>query len=141
MGGAELGAEGYATSWLTGRAALAGYYGDSEGYGGADLGARLQTPTRIAPFVGIGTFQGFSRGVRLADEDGLDNDNDGRLDEKGETDGYIDGFLSVVYPEFGVHAWLNGNWRFTTFGRYLITSQGRAYDDWLIGMQVTAFSR
>ena len=141
MFGGELGAEAYGTSWLTGRGALSGYYGHDEGFLGADLGFRLQTPTRIAPFVGVGTFQGISRGVRLADEDGLDNDDDGRWDEKGETDGYIDGLLSVVYPEVGVHAWLNGNWRITTYGRYLVTSQGRAYDDWLLGLQLTAFSR
>lgn len=141
MGGAELGAEGYVTCWLTGRAALAGYYGHDEGFAGAELGTRLQTPTRIAPFVGIGTFQGFSRGEELADDDGLDNDGDGWQDERGEKDWYVDGYLAVVYPEVGVHAWINGSWRVTTYGRYLVTSEGRAYDDWLLGLQVTAFRR
>ncbi len=141
MFGGDLGGEAYVANWLTTRAALSVYYGDDEGFAGGDIGARLQTPTRIAPFVGIGTFQGFSRGIRLADEDGLDNDDDGRWDEKGETDGYLDGFLSVVYPEVGVHMWLDGNWRITTYGRYLVTSRGRDDDDWLLGLQVTAFSR
>ncbi len=139
--GAELGGESYVASWLTARGALAGYYGDSQGYAGVDVGGRLQAPSRIAPFVGIGSFQGFSRGVRLADEDGLDNDDDERIDEKGEKEGYIDGFLSAVYPEVGVHTWLNGNWRVTAYGRYLVTSRGRNYDDWLLGLQVTGFSR
>jgi hypothetical protein len=139
--GAELGSEGYLTSWLTGRAALAGYYGDSEGFAGGEVGARLQTPSRIAPFVGVGTFQGFSRGVEIADDDGLDNDGDDRIDEKGEQNGTIDGFLSSIYPEVGVHTWIDGRWRVTTFGRYLITSWGRSQDDWMVGLQLTAFSR
>ncbi len=141
MFGGELGAEGYATSWLTGRAALSGYYGDDEGFLGLEVGARLQTPTRVAPFVGVGTFQGASRGVELADHDGLDNDDDWWIDEPGEDRSTVDRFLSVVYPEVGAHVWIDGNWRVTTYGRYFITSEGRDSDDWLVGLQVTRFGR
>ena len=139
--GAELGTEAYATSWLTARAALATSIGDNEGYLGLDAGLRLQTPTRVAPFVGIGMFHGASRGVELADWDGLDNDDDGLLDERGETKSGVDDWLSAVYPEVGTHVWLNGSWRITAYGRYFVTSEGRAHDDWLVGGQLTVFRR
>ncbi len=141
MFGGELGAEGYATSWLTGARAISGYYGDDEGFLGLEVGARLQTPTRLAPFVGVGAFQGFSRGVELVDNDGLDNDDDWFIDERGEETSTIDHFSTAVYPEVGAHLWIDGNWRLTTYGRYLVTSQGRDSDDWLIGLQVTRFGR
>jgi len=141
MGGAELGVEGYLTSCITARGALSGYLGEDEGYGGLDLGVRLQTPTRIAPFIGVGTFQGGSRGVELAHWDGLDNDDDGLIDEYGEKKSTIDGWLSTVYPEVGAHLWVDGNWRLTGYGRYLVTSEGRKQDDWLLGLQLTCFRR
>ncbi len=141
MFGAELGGESYATNWLTTRGSVSGYYGDDEGFAGVEAGARLQTPTRIAPFVGVGTALGASRGVQLADNDGIDNDDDWWVDEAGESYSYVDNLLSVIYPEVGVHAWINGSCRVTTFGRYLITSRGRNDDDWLIGLQLTVFTR
>lgn len=141
MGGAELGAEGYVTSWMTTRGSLSCYLGEDEGFGGLDLGIRLQSPTRIAPFVGLGTFHGASRGVELAHWDGLDNDGDGLIDEYGEEDSYIDGWLSVIYPELGAHLWVDGNWRLTGYGRYFITSEGRRHDDWLFGLQLSCFRR
>ncbi|MBC8354227.1 MAG: hypothetical protein H8E66_19715 [Planctomycetes bacterium] len=139
--GGELGVEGYSTSWTTGRASLATYIGDDEGYLGLDAGVRLQTPSRVAPFVGVGTFHGVSRGVELADWDGRDNDDDGWIDEFGEEESGVDDWLSAVYPEVGAHLWVNANWRLTAYGRYFVTTEGRDHDDWLIGMQLAAFSR
>ncbi len=139
--GAELGCERYATSWLSGRASLAAAFGDNEGYLGLDTGLRLQTPTRIAPFVGVGMFHGISQGVELADSDGLDNDDDFFIDEPGEEETGIDDWLSVVYPEVGIHFWLSGRWRLTAYGRYFVTTEGRAHDDWLVGSQLTVFRR
>jgi len=139
--GGELGTEFYMASWMTGRGALATYIGDDEGFLGLDVGMRLQTPTRVAPFVGIGMFQGASRGVELADWDGKDNDGDGFIDERGEEESGVDDWLSAVYPEVGLHAWLNGHWRVTAYGRYFVSSEGRAHDDWLVGGQLTAFRR
>ena len=51
------------------------------------------------------------------------------------------GGLAALYPEVGVHFWLNGQIRFTTFGRYLVTTEGREFDDWLIGGQIAIFGR
>ncbi len=141
LGGAELGIEGYPTNWMTARAALAIYGNDGEGYGGLDLGVRFQPPSRIAPFVGLGLFNGGSKGVRDADFDGADNDDDGLIDERGETRSTLDGWTTAIYPEVGVHAWINGRTRISGFGRYFITTHGRDDDHWLIGGQVTIFHR
>lgn len=139
--GGEMGGEFYTTSWLTQRIALAGYLGQGDGLGAIDLGVRLQAPTRLAPFVGLGTFHGISRRLELADGDSRDNDDDGFIDEPGEEDARFAGWLSAIYPEVGAHIWIDGEWRVTTFGRYLITSDGRASDEWLLGTQLTVFRR
>ncbi len=141
MLGGELGLEGYLTNWSTARIALSGYLGEVGAYGGLELGARLQTPTRIAPFVGLGFFQGFSESTESAEYDGVDNDDDIFIDEAGEEKEVIDGWLSAVYPELGVHCWLNGSCRLTGYSRYFITSEGRAHDDWLLGVQFAYFAR
>jgi len=141
MGGGELGIEGYGENWLTGRAALSAYGANGEGFFGVDAGMRVQTPSRIAPFAGVGGFVGYSKVKELADDDFIDNDGDMFIDEPGERGTVVDGMLSVVYPEVGIHFWPNGNWRLTTFGRYLISSEGRSQDDWLLGAQMAIFSR
>lgn len=139
--GGEIGLEGYQTSWTTARMSAATYFGDGDGYVGADAGVRLQTPTRIAPFVGLGTFNGYSEVKTIADRDSRDNDDDGFVDEPGEKKTSYDGWLSSVYPEVGAHFWLNGSWRLTAFGRYFVTTEGREHDDWLIGGQLAVFRR
>lgn len=126
---------------MTGRGSLAAYADTEEGYVGLDVGLRFQAPTRIAPFAGIGMFHGYSRTVQNAMFDGIDNDNNGLIDELNEKQTGVDGWLSAVYPEVGAHFWLNGRRRVTVFGRYLVTTEGRAHDDWLVGGQVTVFNR
>jgi hypothetical protein len=139
--GAELGKEFYSQNWLTGRASVASYHGDGGGRVGLDVGARLQTPTRIAPFAGAGMFLGAVPFQEPADMDGIDNDRDKLTDEIGEWKWNADQWMAAVYPEVGVHFWLNGNWRLTAYGRYLVTTEGRDHDDWLVGGQVTVFRR
>ena len=139
--GAEIGAEAYPTCWLSTRLALAGFIGHGDWYAGVDSGLRLQVPSRLAPFVGAGTFNGLSTTREDATRDGEDNDDDGFVDEFGETDIEFDGWLSTIYPELGIHFWATGQSRLTVFSRYLVTTEGRAHDDWMLGMQFTAFSR
>lgn len=139
--GLDLGYEYYQTSYLSHRLALTGYAGTDQGYAGADAGIRLQVPTRISPFVGVGMFNGISRGVEDASRDRIDNDDDGIVDEFGEEDSYPDGWLTAIYPELGTHFWLNGHGRITAFSRYLVTTEGRDQDGWLFGGQFTLFSR
>lgn len=139
LGGAEVGFESYPSSWFSQRGSLAAYWGEDDGYLGADLGVRAQLPARVTPFVGAGVLAGVSRTLKSADQDGLDNDDDERIDELGETKSEFDEALLACYPEVGLHAWLNGQWRVSGFGRYLVTDRGRDQDDWLIGGQLTYF--
>lgn len=141
LAGGEIGSEAYATSWLSGRMGLAGYLGPEDWYAGGEVGARMQLPTRLTPFVGIGTFHGLSLTRSDARDDFIDNDDDGSVDERGEKKTDVDGWLSTVYPEVGVHFWPTGQGRLTGFARYLITSDGRESDDWAAGVQFTAFGR
>ncbi len=103
------------------------------------MGVRAQLPARVTPFVGVGVLAGVPRTVTIADQDGLDNDDDDAIDERGETKSEFDEVLFGGYPEVGLHAWLNGQWRVSGFGRYLVTDRGRNEDDWLIGGQLTYF--
>ena len=141
VGGGEIGTEGYITNWLTGRGSLGIYGAEREGYGGVDLGIRVQAPTRIAPFVGVGTFQGVSRTVKSGAFNWEDDDKDGFIDEPGEEYADFDGWLSTFYPEVGAHFWLNGSVRITAYGRYFMTSLGRDLDTWVLGGQINVFSR
>lgn len=134
--GADVGFEAYPSSWLSQRLGVGVYQSGDEGYIAADTGLRAQLPARVSPFVGVGAMLGASRTEYLADNDGADNDEDGRYDEPGETSSGIDRVLAVVYPEVGLHAWLNGNWRMTGYGRYLVGEFGPDESDWLVGGQL-----
>lgn len=141
LAGAELGWEDYPNSWFSSRAGLAAAVGHGDWYAGVDSGARVQLPMRVTPFVGAGMFHGLSTTREDATRDGEDNDEDGLVDEFGEKETVPDGWLSSLYPEIGVHFWPTGQARLTAFARYLVTTEGRDSDDWLAGLQFTAFSR
>ena len=99
-GGLEVGGFSYPTSWLEGRASLA-LLASSAGenlFYGLNLGIRAQSPTRLAPFVGVGIggFQGVIDDSELADNDGIDNDDDGFIDEQGEEETSADFFRGRV---------------------------------------------
>jgi hypothetical protein len=96
----------------------------------------------LAPFVGVGGFGG----IRTIDAVtlGLDawNDSNNPLDllEDEPITESVNG-LATFYPEVGAHFWIDGNIRVSGFGRYTITSEGRDYDDWMVGGQLTLFGR
>ncbi len=139
--GVEVGYERYPASYYSQRISGLLLSDSNQGFAGVDVGARFQTPTRLAPFAGIGMYNGFSRGEIDSDRDGRDNDDDYLIDEKGEKDSAFDGYIVAVYPEFGAHFWLNGSGRITMYTRYFVTSEGRDQDQWLLGGQATIFSR
>jgi len=112
-----------------------------QGFAGVDIRARLQAPSRLAPFIGLGMFNGASRGEIDATNDRTDNDDDGIVDEPGEKDWTLDAYTIAAYPEFGAHFWLNGSGRLTIYTRYFVTSEGRDRDQWLLGGQATIFAR
>ena len=136
----DVGAEGYFTSYLTGRASLMGMGNGEDWFTGADVGMRLQTPSRLAPFVGVGLFGGFAREIVPADDDWVDNDDDGFIDERGEDDKRISGSLAAFYPEVGAHLWWTPRVRLTSYSRYVMTTEGRDADDWLFGIGLAIFT-
>lgn len=141
LAGAELGYEAYPFAWTSARMGVAGFIGHGDWYAGIDNGLRFQLPSRLTPFAGVGIFNGLSTTRVPAEDDRIDNDDDGWIDEPGERDTELDGWLTAVYPELGVHFWPTGQSRVTVFSRYLVTTEGRAADDWLHGFQWTVFSR
>jgi hypothetical protein len=136
----EAGYEGYWKSYLTTRLGICGAVNDDDGYLGAELGLRVQTPTRLAPFVGTGLFGGFASQSVPADNDGIDNDDDHAIDEIDEVQSRISGALAGVYPEMGIHFWWSPRVRFTGYGRYLVTTEGRDADSWLYGVGIALMS-
>lgn len=118
MGG-EAGWFHYPTSYLEWHAGLAGllYEGETPATGGVTAGARLQSPSRLAPFVGLGAYGGFTPKMFLNGPNYIDDDGDGEIDESDElgNDGVI-----AIYPEAGVHFWLTPEWRLTGSTSYWV---------------------
>lgn len=148
--GAEVGLFSYTEPWLEFRTSLAALTNDDvdTGYGGANVGVRLQSPSRFAPFVGVGGFGGFSAqtygAIVLAtldeDEDDCDcdcyrcddeDDEEYRLVEEDHTVAF-----AAVYPEIGFHYWITPRIRLTASGSYHFTTLGRDDDYWYYGIGV-----
>lgn len=140
LGALDLGTEAYVMSAVTTRASLTLMANGEDLFTGADGGFRLQTPSRLAPFVGLGMFAGAARETVPARDDFIDNDDDGAIDELGEEDERFTGALAAVYPELGAHFWWNANTRLTAYGRYMVTTDGRESDDWLCGIGIACFN-
>ncbi len=98
---------------------------------GADAGVRMELGTRVSPFVGLGGYYGYHSDQVPAENDQLDNDGDGQVDEGGEKDTQIDRSVATIYPEAGVHLWIDDTNRLTLSGKYHITTEGRDTDFWL----------
>lgn len=136
MASMEVGVTGYNTSYFTHRMGLVAAVNADDFFLGAEMGMRFQTPTRLAPFVGVGLFTGAASTTVDAEDDRVDNDDDGFVDEFGEEDTNFDGALSAAYPEAGVHFWWTPQVRLSGFGRYLITTGGRDTDSWFYGASI-----
>ncbi len=99
LGAGEIGLESYYQNWITVRGSFAGAIGPNESIGGLDIGVRAQTPTRFAPFFGIGAFTGWHDRTVSANDDWIDNDDDMFVDEPDETRTVTEGWIAAVYPE------------------------------------------
>lgn len=108
---------------------------------GANLGVRLHAthPFRsfITPFIGLGGFVGYSEEEQDAADDDIDNDEDGEVDEEGETKTIVKDTLSSIYPEAGLHINLAGEGLLTLSARYNMTSKGRDVDHWIYALAFT----
>ena len=131
--GVGLGAFNYNYRYLTTRMAV--YVLGSESvddvFLGADAGFRMEPGTPVSPFIGLGGYYGYHTEQVSADDDGLDNDGDGQVDEGSEKDARIDRSVATIYPEAGLHIWIDKTNRLTLSGKYHITTEGRDTDFWL----------
>lgn len=136
--GAEIEVFNYFTPCLEAHAGLTGLAGTDAGdlFGGAHLGARLQAPARIAPFVGMGALGAWSKGQVPVEDDGQDNDDDMFIDEKGEEEETVDNAYAAIFPEVGVHVWSTSRLRVTALARYHISTDGRDADNWYFGVNI-----
>jgi len=132
--GGEIGGFKYTTPCTTFRGGLMGLLSTNANgmFGALDLGARVQTPTRLAPFAGVGTFVGLSD---IWDE----HDDSYHLPHHHHDDSAVRG-IAGVYPELGLHYWLSGRSRLSLSGSYLVTTEGRGDDFWYCGVTM-AFLR
>lgn len=122
-GGLEVGMFHYSSPWFEQQVGLQAllHEGGHQLTGGLNGKLRLQVPSRLAPFVGIGGFIGWS-GMESAENDLIDNDGDGSIDELGEYDHEL---TLAIFPEAGVHFWLNHRTRLTASANYYMTSSER----------------
>ena len=134
--GGELGVFGYSQPWLSGHLSLAALAADDRWTAGVDFGTRAEIPARISPIDGLGVYTGYREQQVDAHNDGLDNDDDDRIDEWGEQKSEIEDAMAAVYPEVGLHAWLTSQWRITGSARYYITTNGRQHDAWVFGVSL-----
>ena len=139
LGSFSVGYEEYGEPWFSRRVGLDGIVstsGDGGLFVGADVGVRAQVPSRFAPFVGVGGLAGLSAFDLI--EATFEDDEFEEFNEFEEDDSDWNA-LAGIYPEVGVHLWTNGRYRFSVYGRYLISTSGRRHDGWLIGGQLLRF--
>jgi hypothetical protein len=135
----------YVNSMVESRIGLVGLVGGTNdpderivrALGGVHLGYRLQTPTRLAPFVGVGAFAGAGDPEWLPpakDPNEFDFHSMGEDEDEGTwilTDGQL-----AAYPELGFHYWITPRVRMTASGRYHITTDGADEDSWNYGVSL-----
>ncbi len=139
--GLEVGAEAYNGDIfsLYGSMMLLGHQHVEEVLSGYKLAIRATTPYRISPYAGMGLFYGYSETEEKADEDNIDNDGDGLVDESGENRTVVNDWMATFYPEIGVHLWVNKEVRFTANYTYNFSSRGRQSDFKTIGLNFSYF--
>ena len=136
--GGEVGVFTYLGPSVEARGGLKGLIGTGakDWFAGVDFGLRAQSPSRLAPFAGVGSYLGGNTKTVAATSDGIDNDADFFVDEAGETKDDSN-FLASIYPETGVHFWLNSATRLTASAQYHVTTEGRDADFWFFGFSLS----
>ncbi|MBU1172749.1 MAG: hypothetical protein KKD44_24590 [Proteobacteria bacterium] len=135
MGG-EIGMFGYTSDHLSLRGGIAFLASErfDDVFSGASAGFRLNLfapKARVSPFIGMGIFAGYTKEEEPAEDDGLDNDDDGTIDESGEKKEIIENVIGTIYPEAGLHIWVSPSSRLTFSNKYNFTSEGRENDFWI----------
>ncbi len=131
--GVSVDASDYFT-WNGGLTYLASEH-SSDVFGGLSLGMRTRaTKYPVMPFVGFGVFSGITKETVSADDDGIDNNGDGEIDEVGEEDEIIDDVLCSFYPEVGLNVMLSKNSGMMVLAKHHFTSEGAKYKFWMYSM-------
>jgi hypothetical protein len=122
----SLGGFKFPTEWQEVYGGLTSVHGtvDGDSFGGVELGIRVQSPSRVAPFVGIGGVAAPPWGeIALWTINALLNDDDCTLCEQKHDAEDVDGF-AAFFPEIGAHVWINHKIRLSAFARYYFADEG-----------------
>jgi len=98
---------------------------------GGNLDLHISFGSRFSPYVGAGIFAGYSRERVSADDDDIDNDGDGFVDERGEEKTVVKDVIASVYPEAGFYIWITDDLKLSFSGKYYVTTEGREDDFWI----------
>jgi hypothetical protein len=88
----------------------------------------------LVPHVGLGALVAFSTETYSAEEDDLDNDDDGAVDEDGETETDISDLFLALTPEAGLTLNLGRRTSLTTSLRYQLRSSGVDDSPWVLAV-------
>lgn len=126
--GGEAGVLAYPLPWVETHMGLTyfGPAGEETWFTGLNMGMRLEAPTYVAPFVGVGLTNGY-------DLDAI-RDEFRHYDYRKPTRGY----MIAIHPEAGINYWITENFRVTGSASYYVTSAGRDSDFMLLGLGLGA---
>ncbi|QDU96109.1 hypothetical protein [Lignipirellula cremea] len=134
----------YMESWLERQFTLGAFRSNSlnDTVFGPQATFRVQSPSRLAPFVGVSGLAGVLHKGTL--HDGVDlivrslqNDDDDCGCDKNR--GLPDDHLHPVFvgaPEVGVHYWLNADLRATASLSYAMSTEGRDHDAFFLNFEI-----
>lgn len=92
---------------------------------GLEVGLRVQSPSRLAPFAGVGGYAGWM--------DGQDEEGPFFIEE-------LSGEIGAIYPEVGVHFWATSKLRLTGSAKYYVTSKDNHSEFMLYGLTLSLLS-
>jgi hypothetical protein len=125
----ELGVIGSPSEFIEYRASLS-YLGAMEDeaeeksyFAGFNIGTRLKFSSFITPFIGAGIFTGYAFEDLTADNDKIDNDGDGIVDEENEQKEVVDDIIFSFYPEAGFYLQFENNSKIYFSSKYMISSE------------------
>ncbi len=78
----------------------------------------------LNPYVGIGAFGGIATEKVNKENDHIDNDDDGLVDEVGEEEDTVTDAMFAAYPEVGIHLTLAKPVVLSLAARYYFTTKG-----------------
>ncbi|MBS0203650.1 MAG: hypothetical protein JSS49_12165 [Planctomycetes bacterium] len=111
------------TAWSTLRMGGIGLVASGDFMGGGEFGARLHTPTRLAPYVGLTSLVAMSGVRRHISYNRYYYDNGQRLNNPRW--GYFPTGMAAIAPEVGLSYWLTPYTRLNVGTGYYFTTRGQ----------------